>query len=190
MEPASASPGSLPIVAVPPPMAIPAHRWVRSAGSTRGGRVGEGSRRDALEASTSYADDPAMTIRDIIRQKSAEERVKEAKKRVLKKANKRPMPDFGKKKAAAAALAAPAPLAPAPPAAKPTVMAPQVQVIDGNIVINPQSLTVNAAAEKDTGLAEFKRVEETGRDSIRRRTRTEPRPRSGTRRTRSCFIAR
>ena len=145
VEPASASPGSLPIVAVPPPMAIPAHRWVRSAGSTRGGRVGEGSRRDALEASTSYADDPAMTIRDIIRQKSAEERVKEAKTRVLNKANKRPMPDFGKKKAAAAALAAPAPLAPAPPAAKPTVMAPQVQVIDGNIVINPQSLTVNAA---------------------------------------------
>jgi len=88
--------------------------------------------------------------------------VKEAKTRVLKKANKRPMPDFGKKKAAAAALAAPAPLAPAPPAAKPTVMAPQVQVIDGNIVINPQSLTVNAAAEKDTGLAEFKRVEENG----------------------------
>ena len=41
-------------------------------------------------------------------------------------------------------------------------MAPQVQVIDGNIVINPQSLTVNAAAEKDTGLAEFKRVEENG----------------------------
>ena len=162
VEPASASPGSLPIVAVPPPMAIPAHRWVRSAGSTRGGRVGEGSRRDALEASTSYADDPAMTIRDIIRQKSAEERVKEAKTRVLNKANKRPMPDFGKKKAAAAALAAPAPLAPAPAPAKPTVMAPQVQVIDGNIVINPQSLTVNAAAEKDTGLAEFKRVEENG----------------------------
>ena len=161
VEPASASPGSLPIVAVPPPMAIPAHRWVRSAGSTRGGRVGEGSRRDALEASTSYADDPAMTIRDIIRQKSAEERVKEAKTRVLKKANKRPMPDFGKK-AAAAALAAPAPLALAPAPAKPTVMAPQVQVIDGNIVINPQSLTVNAAAEKDTGLAEFKRVEENG----------------------------
>ena len=162
VEPASASPGSLPIVAVPPPMAIPAHRWVRSAGSTRGGRVGEGSRRDALEASTSYADDPAMTIRDIIRQKTAEERVKEAKTRVLNKANKRPMLDFGKKKAAAAALAAPAPLALAPAPAKPTVMAPQVQVIDGNIVINPQSLTVNAAAEKDTGLAEFKRVEENG----------------------------
>ena len=158
VEPAVASPGALPIVAVPPPMAIPAHRWVRSAGSTRGGRVGEGSRRDALEASTSYADDPAMTIRDIIRQKTAEERVKEAKARVLNKTNARPLPDFGKKKAAA--LAAPAAALAAP--AKPTVMAPQVQVIDGNIVINPQSLTINAAAEKDTGLAEFKRVEENG----------------------------
>jgi transcription factor TFIIIB component B'' len=42
------------------------------------------------------------------------------------------------------------------------VMAPQVQVIDGNIVINPQSLTVNAAAEKDVGMTEFKRVEESG----------------------------
>jgi len=161
VEPAVASPGVLPIVAVPPPMAIPAHRWVRSAGSTRGGRVGEGSRRDALEASTSYADDPAMTIRDIIRQKNAEERVKEAKTRVLNKANARPLPDFGKKKAAAA-LAAPAPATASAAPAKPTVMAPQVQVIDGNIVINPQSLTINAAAEKDTGLAEFKRVEENG----------------------------
>ena len=47
VEPASASPGSLPIVAVPPPMAIPAHRWVRSAGSTRGGRVGGESPRRA-----------------------------------------------------------------------------------------------------------------------------------------------
>jgi len=37
-----------------------------------------------------------------------------------------------------------------------------VQVIDGNIVSNSQSLTINAAAEKDTGLAEFKRVEENG----------------------------
>ena len=162
-EPIS-SPGALPLVAVPPPMVVPAHRWVRSAGSTRGGRVGEGSRRDALEASTSYADDPAMTIRDIIRQKSAEERANEAKSRILKKSksSSKPMPDFGKKKAASepvAPLELPGRASMAP---KLAVMAPQVQVIDGNIVINPQSLTVNAAAEKDVGMSDFKRVEESG----------------------------
>ena len=162
-EPIS-SPGALPLVAVPPPMVIPAHRWVRSAGSTRGGRVGEGSRRDALEASTSYADDPAMTIRDIIRQKSAEERANEAKSRILKKAksSSKPMPDFGKKKTASepvGPLELPGRASMAP---KLAVMAPQVQVIDGNIVINPQSLTVNAAAEKDVGMSDFKRVEESG----------------------------
>ena len=67
-----------------------------------------------------------------------------------------------KKKVTAAAIAAPAPAAASAAPAKPTVMAPQVQVIDGNIVSNSQLLTINAAAEKDTGLAEFKRVEENG----------------------------
>ena len=141
---------------------------MRSAGSTRGGRVGEGSRRDALEASTSFADDPAITIRDIIRRKSAEEKVNDAKARVANRAaggpmpSKKPLPDFAKLKAnmepPASLLALPGRQA-GGAASKLAVMAPQVQVIDGNIVINPQSLTVNAAAEKDMGIAEFKRVE-------------------------------
>ena len=165
------SPGALALVAAPPPLVVPAHRWVRSAGSTRGGRVGEGSRRDALEASTSFADDPAITIRDIIRRKSAEEKVNDAKARVANRAaggpmpSKKPLPDFAKLKAnmepPASLLALPGRQA-GGAASKLAVMAPQVQVIDGNIVINPQSLTVNAAAEKDMGMAEFKRVEESG----------------------------
>ena len=156
-----ASPGALALAAPPPVMPVPAHRWVRSAGSTRGGRVGEGSRRDLLEASTSYDNDPAMTIRDIIRQKTAEERANEARTRVLKRSkSKKPMPDFGRKKAVEPAAPALPELASLPP--RPAVMAPQVQVIDGNIVINPQSLTVSAAAEKDAGLSDFKRVEENG----------------------------
>ena len=165
------SPGAMALVAATPPLVVPAHRWVRSAGSTRGGRVGEGSRRDALEASTSFADDPAITIRDIIRRKSAEEKVNDAKARVANRAaggpmpSKKPLPDFAKLKAN---MEPPAPLLALPgrqaggDASKLAVMAPQVQVIDGNIVINPQSLTVNAAAEKDMGMTEFKRVEESG----------------------------
>ena len=165
------SPGAMALVAATPPLVVPAHRWVRSAGSTRGGRVGEGSRRDALEASTSFADDPAITIRDIIRRKSAEEKVNDAKERVANRAaggpmpSKKPLPDFAKIKAN---TEPPAPLLALPgrqadgAASKLAVMAPQVQVIDGNIVINPQSLTVNAAAEKDMGMTEFKRVEEIG----------------------------
>ena len=165
------SPGAMALVTATPPLVVPAHRWVRSAGSTRGGRVGEGSRRDALEASTSFADDPAITIRDIIRRKSAEEKVNDAKARVANRAaggpmpSKKPLPDFAKLKAnmepPASLLALPGRQA-GGAASKLAVMAPQVQVIDGNIVINPQSLTVNAAAEKDMGMAEFKRVEESG----------------------------
>ena len=165
------SPGAMALVTATPPLVVPAHRWVRSAGSTRGGRVGEGSRRDALEASTSFADDPAITIRDIIRRKSAEEKVNDAKERVANRAaggpmpSKKPLPDFAKLKAnmepPASLLALPGRQA-GGAASKLAVMAPQVQVIDGNIVINPQSLTVNAAAEKDMGMAEFKRVEESG----------------------------
>ena len=165
------SPGAMALVAATPPLVVPAHRWVRSAGSTRGGRVGEGSRRDALEASTSFADDPAITIRDIIRRKSAEEKVNDAKARVANRAaggpmpSKKPLPDFAKLKAntepPAPLLALPGRQAVGAPS-KLAVMAPQVQVIDGNIVINPQSLTVNAAAEKDMGMTEFKRVEESG----------------------------
>ena len=154
------SPGALALVVPPPVMAVPAHRWVRSAGSTRGGRVGEGSRRDLLEATTSYDNDPAMTIRDIIRQKSAEERANEAKSRMLKKSKLKAASDFGKKRTPEPA--APVALPGKSFAPKPAVMAPQVQVIDGNIVINPHSLTVAAAAEKSSGLDEFKRVEENG----------------------------
>jgi len=163
------SPGALALISAPPPSVVPAHRWVRSAGSTRGGRVGEGSRRDALEASTSFADDPAITIRDIIRRKSAEEKVNDAKARVANRAanaaapGKKVLPDFTKLKANPESLA---PVLALPgrqaPMQKLAVMAPQVQVIDGNIVINPQSLTVNAAVEKDLGMADFKRVEESG----------------------------
>lgn len=41
-------------------------------------------------------------------------------------------------------------------------MTPQVQVINGQIVINEQSLTVNAAVERATALSDFTRVEENG----------------------------
>lgn len=156
------SPGALALAAPAPVMPVPAHRWVRSAGSTRGGRVGEGSRRDLLEASTSYDNDPAMTIRDIIRQKTAEERANEAKSRVLKKSKAKAMPDFGKKNAVEPPALPVLPGRASLPHRPADVMAPQVQVIDGNIVINPQSLTVSAAAEKDAGLSDFKRVEENG----------------------------
>jgi len=146
----------------PPPMAIPAHRWVRSAGSTRGGRVGDSSKRDVLEATASFADDPAMTIRDIIRRKTAEEKINDAKERVLKKIPK-PVPEFAAKKKAEAAAKLSASQPPqAPLSGVKPIMAPQVQVIDGNIVINPQSLTVNASVEKKVHASEFRHVEENG----------------------------
>ena len=44
----------------------------------------------------------------------------------------------------------------------PVSMTPQVQVINGQIVINEQSLTVNAAVERATALSDFTRVEENG----------------------------
>lgn len=161
--PGIGSPVGLALVSPSPPqMAIPAHRWVRSAGSTRGGRVGDSSKRDALEATASYADDPAMTIRDIIRRKTAEEKINDAKERVMKKAAK-PIPEFAaKKKAEAAAKLAAEQPPQAPPSGLKPIMAPQVQVIDGNIVINPQSLTVNASVEKTVHASEFRHVEENG----------------------------
>lgn len=161
--PGIGSPVGLALVSPSPPqMAIPAHRWVRSAGSTRGGRVGDSSKRDALEATASYADDPAMTIRDIIRRKTAEEKINDAKERVMKKAAK-PIPEFAAKKKAEAAAKLAAEQPPQPPlSGVKTIMAPQVQVIDGNIVINPQSLTVNASVEKKVHASEFRHVEENG----------------------------
>ena len=41
-------------------------------------------------------------------------------------------------------------------------MTPQVLVVDGQIVINEKSLTVNAAVERATALSDFTRVEESG----------------------------
>ena len=41
-------------------------------------------------------------------------------------------------------------------------MTPQVLVVDGRIVINEKSLTVNAAVERATALSDFTRVEESG----------------------------
>ena len=115
-----------------------------------------------MEATASYADDPAMTIRDIIRRKTAEEKINDAKERVMKKAAK-PIPEFAaKKKAEAAAKLAAEQPPQAPPSGLKPIMAPQVQVIDGNIVINPQSLTVNASVEKTVHASEFRHVEENG----------------------------
>ena len=41
-------------------------------------------------------------------------------------------------------------------------MTPQVLVVNGQIVINEKSLTVNAAVERATALSDFTRVEESG----------------------------
>ena len=60
-----------------------------------------------------------------------------------------------------ATLALPAPTARAGPRAA-VSMTPQVLVVDGQIVINEKSLTVNAAVERATALSDFTRVEESG----------------------------
>ena len=204
--PAARAPNSLSAAAPP------AHRWVRSASTTRGNRVHPGSAR-AVSASAAGVlaavdDSLAKSIRDIIRQKSREERAAEnraklAKRRSSEDPNPRlssgsgPGPNAteggsgasrespaaagqardgddsralalvrnpggaGEKNAGAGDVSATLAL-PAPGGAGAVSMTPQVLVVDGQIVINEKSLTVNAAVERATALSDFTRVEESG----------------------------
>jgi hypothetical protein len=201
--------------AMPPPPSVPAaraasaaaappaHRWVRSASTTRGNRVHPGSQRATAAAGALAAvdDSLAKSIRDIIRQKSREERAAENRaklaKRRLSEDPQRPssgpnadggegtdglLPVDGAARdgddsRALALVGSPggsgekntrsenvsATLAlPAPGGAGAVSMTPQVLVVDGQIVINEKSLTVNAAVERATALSDFTRVEESG----------------------------
>jgi transcription factor TFIIIB component B'' len=201
--------------AMPPPPSVPAaraasaaaappaHRWVRSASTTRGNRVHPGSQRATAAAGALAAvdDSLAKSIRDIIRQKSREERAAENRaklaKRRLSEDPQRPSsgPNLdggegtdglspvggaardGDDSRALALVGSPggsgekntrsenvsATLAlPAPGGAGAVSMTPQVLVVDGQIVINEKSLTVNAAVERATALSDFTRVEESG----------------------------
>jgi len=193
--------------------APPAHRWVRSASTTRGNRVRPGSQRASAGAGALAAvdDSLAKSIRDIIRQKSREERAAENRAKLAKRRSSEdparpsnvgpdadggaPLGTGGEKTSSgsghardgddsralavvvspgggggekdaetpgvSATLALPAPTARAGPRAA-VSMTPQVLVVDGQIVINEKSLTVNAAVERATALSDFTRVEESG----------------------------
>ena len=158
---------------MPPPAALPppAHRWVRAASKVRGGRAREVSdARDQTESPSASSDDStALTIRDIIRQRNQEERAAEGRARAEKRKVDAALPP-GERSGKAGkgggggddskgGDSAP-PALPGP--AAPTTMAPQVTIVDGQIVINEQSLIVNAAHERATELSEFTRVEEQG----------------------------
>lgn len=168
--------------AVTAPAIPPAHRWVRTAGSARGNRAGAASNNGPISASGAVAPDDtlARSIRDIIRQRSREERVAEARARGAKRkgddtgeAAKRAAPgtsatasdavDAGDTSIAAAEKL-PSSDAGASGKSGPGAvsMTPQVLVVNGQIVINEKSLTVDAAAERATALSDFTRVEESG----------------------------
>ena len=190
--PSAAAPGATP----------PAHRWVRGAATTRGNRVHLGSPRAnaaAMAAGTPVDEALARSIRDIIRQRSREERASEARVRGAKRrdgggslgdqsgsgaargrapntalalvdtASRVAVGVGGADASAAPQLASALALPPAGArvgqggfGAGPHVMTPQVLVVDGQIVINEKSLTVNAAVERATALSDFTRVEESG----------------------------
>ena len=168
-----------------------------------------GSARAATAAAGALAavdDSLAKSIRDIIRQKSREERAAENRAKLAKRrssedparpSNVGPDADGGaplgtggdgddsrdgndsralalvvspgggggvndaETPGVSATLALPAPTARAGPRAA-VSMTPQVLVVDGQIVINEKSLTVNAAVERATALSDFTRVEESG----------------------------
>ena len=169
-----------------------------------------GSARAATTAAGALAavdDSLAKSIRDIIRQKSREERAAENRAKLAKRrssedparpSNVGPDADGGaplgtggdgddsrdgndsralalvvspggggggvndaETPGVSATLALPAPTARAGPRAA-VSMTPQVLVVDGQIVINEKSLTVNAAVERATALSDFTRVEESG----------------------------
>ena len=172
----------------------PAHRWVRGAATTRGNRVHAGSQRaNAALTAAGFAggidENLARSIRDIIRQRSREERAAEARARVAKRRESGEGAIHGVVSQSAApgdtskalasvgvasgsaetavhapppALALPAPATRGTPNTAPLSMTPQVLVVDGQIVINEKSLTVNAAVERATALSDFTRVEESG----------------------------
>jgi len=173
----------------PPPPMPPAHRWVRTASTMRVNRTNSSSQR-GMNASTSCAStngNLARSIRDIIRQRSREERASDVRARVSKRKNGEGCDDGEKRISTAAAAALPnaralasqtdgggdsTPGAEALPctilgfsgrtASGPVSMTPQVLVVNGQIVINEKSLTVNAAVERATALSDFTRVEENG----------------------------
>lgn len=163
----------------------PAHRWVRTAATTKGNRVGSSSRTSNAAPTDETL---ARSIRDIIRQRSREERAAEARARVAKRRNEDGSTDAadgsgakrsgvgastGADSKALALMGIPVEEAAreteaAPQAIAPAVdpgsvsMTPQVLVVNGQIVINEKSLTVNAAVERATALSDFTRVEESG----------------------------
>jgi transcription factor TFIIIB component B'' len=139
------------------------------------------NRAAAAAAAASPAEDISRSIKDIIRQRSREERAADARARVAKRKSDGTN-DAGAKRVAAAApgsgsgSGASASMVEALPAGAgsgsdfqgrhassgPVSMTPQVTVVNGQIIINEQSLTVDAAVERATTLSDFTRVEENG----------------------------
>jgi len=161
----------------------PAHRWVRSASTTSGNRFNTIDLRKsiALAEYTTVDERLTRTIRDIIRQRSREERAAEARYR----GNKRKTDDsesmdnhrhnsFARKGVHEKVdsgegadtrfiFTGKIPQTKARIAGSDRVsMTPQVSVVNGQIVINEKSLTVSAAVERAGALDEFKHVEESG----------------------------
>lgn len=160
----------------------PAHRWVRSAGTARGIRTKTPFRKGIPpSASISSADDKiACSIREIIQKRTREERATEAKTRLSKRKclesnsslhkslqgntkqlnvdrphftreeDSRSIPTRSNNISSVAAQFVTGHVN----------MTPQVLVVDGQIVINENSLTVNAAVERTTTISDFTRVEE------------------------------
>ena len=163
----------------------PAHRWVRSASSARGSKL-DSTRRINPSSRSAMADDTlTRSIRDIIRQRSREERVADTRTRASKrKCGKdytlnhehtsdvvsEPFPvlrvgSFANKEPANLGSheeQVNSPISSSQRATLPVSMTPQVLVVDGQIVINENSLTVSAAVERATPLNDFTRVEESG----------------------------
>lgn len=163
----------------------PAHRWVRSASTTSGNRINATVlQRNTTAAEFTVVDERlTRTIRDIIRQRSREERAADAKCRNNKRKNdeKVCLDDVQLHSSVAARRSMVETVAVVEDAdtrahlagnrfqlrARPTApdrvsMTPQVSVVNGQIVINEKSLTVSAASERAAALNEFKRVEENG----------------------------
>ena len=163
----------------------PAHRWVRTASTVRGNRLNSTmtrkNRPPALISRTEY--EVSHSIRDIIRQRSKEERAAESKSRVKRimdtpfasenhqatDASSKAANKIGRKNSSRQKiphdtnihnLDTKANVVGHPDGSFP--VAPQVLVVDGRIVVNEKSLTVSAMDDRASTLRDFIRVEESG----------------------------
>lgn len=164
----------------------PAHRWVRTASTVRGNRLNATSRKNGAAPFSSKADyDVSRSIRDIIRQRSREERVAESKNRAVTRSTDTQLSPEKRQATVAPSqvvdgigknakysqkllrdesnvcnMGVESNVAGLSDGTFP--VAPQVRVVDGRIVVNEKSLIVSAMDERASILRDFIRVEESG----------------------------